>query len=88
MSAKQMTPYERLLKKGRDWAFAVRFPKRKTMWVYPAEKLSANYRLDGLCERVIAADQLGYDVRLHKTDAGLEVQYVQRAIEPPPEFCW
>jgi hypothetical protein len=49
------------------------------MWFYPKGKLSeGGWKLDDLAERVQAADQLGYDVKLRMADDGLRVEYVKR----------
>jgi L-alanine-DL-glutamate epimerase-like enolase superfamily enzyme len=49
------------------------------MWFYPKSKLGESWALNDLAERVQAADQLGYDVRLVVDGNGnLSVEYVER----------
>lgn len=78
-------PYNTILSTAKKFAFAVQHPHAKVMWQYPKEKLGGTWRLDDLAERVQAADQLGYDVRLSVDNGGLVVKYVKR-VEIPYEF--
>lgn len=75
------TPYSRLKNAVLEYISGVDYPHRKVMWLYPKAKLAERWRLDDLAERVQAADQLGYDVKLRMADDGLRVEYVKR---PPP----
>ncbi len=72
------TPYNRLKRVTQDYISRVELPRRITMWMYPKEKLREHWRLDDLAERVQAADQLGFDVRLRVSDKGLVAEYVKR----------
>lgn len=72
------TPYNRLKRVVQEYMTRVQLPMRKTMWMYPKEKLRETWRLDDLAERVQAADQLGFDVRLRMSDQGLVAEYVKR----------
>ncbi len=75
------TPYSRLLTAARQFDLRVRNPKRIGMFFYPAAKLSEGWSLVDLNERVKAAEQLGFDVRLVAKEDGLHVQYVKRPDE-------
>jgi hypothetical protein len=83
MKTKPITPYQRLMDDFKDFANAVEFRKRKSMWTYPKNKLSESWPLNDLYERVSAADQIGYDVRLLATEGGLEVQYIEKNPKRP-----
>jgi hypothetical protein len=85
MAAKPITPYKRLLDEARDWVFAARYPHTVAMFQFPkAAAQDVSYRLDGLYQRVKAADALGYEVTLEALDGGaLHVRYVKRAPTPP-----
>ena len=72
------TPYSRLKNAVEQYITGVDYPHRKVMWFYPKEKLAQSWKLDDLAERVQAADQLGYDVKLRMADDGLRVEYVER----------
>lgn len=81
MPTKRINPYTALQKAARDWARTVSFARKLSMWHYENGK---TYSLDDLRERVAAADQLGYNVTLSRTDTGLQVHYVKR----PPDAPW
>lgn len=83
--AKQVNPYSRLLDEVKQFAFRVKHPQRKTMWRYPKDKLSERWSLADLYERVAAANQLDYDVRLTTSDDGLIVEYIKRPTIP---YMW
>jgi len=72
------TPYNRLKKAVMKYMSGVDYPHRKVMWLYPKSRLSESWKLDALAERVQAADQLGFDVKLRMADDGLRVEYVKR----------
>lgn len=74
----RVTPYQRLKDATIEYIGRVKYPHRKTMWLYPKDKLNLGWKLGDLSERVKAADQLGYDVRLRINDDGLIVEYVKR----------
>lgn len=78
-------PYTELKREACDWIRKAMNPQRVAMWSYPKESLRQDqgWRLDELAERVRAADQLGYDVRLLWKDDGLHVQYVKRMPDVP-----
>lgn len=79
-------PYTDLKDRCAKWAITVVSPHTRGMWRYPREKLATGFRLDDLYERIRAADQLGYDVRLRAEDDGLHVEYVKRPGMPPYEI--
>lgn len=72
-----MNPYTRLKEQCRAEFSKVVYRKRVGMWSYPKHRLAEGWNLTDLWERVAAAKQLGFDVRLKATDAGLEVEYIQ-----------
>ena len=78
-----MNPYTRLLQRAKNFAWSVKNPHRRSMWMYPKNRLSERWQLSDLYERARAADQLGYDVVLKPGDDGLTVQYVKR-----PDVPW
>jgi hypothetical protein len=87
MKTKPQNPYSRLVKEARQFAFDVKYRRRKTMWTYPKTTEAKAWRLDDLYQRIAAADQLGWDVQLTTdSDGGVVVQYVKRAPEAPYPF--
>lgn len=86
MNRKQPNPYQRLMREAFGWAQNIVYRKRKTLWMYPIDRLRDGWPLDGLYHRVLAAEQLGYDVQLEATDDGLMVKYVEKA--PPMPYGW
>ena len=83
MTTKRINPYTALKNQFSAWATKVFFRRTKSMWTYPKSKLNDRWQLGGLYERVKAAEQIGYDVKLFATDAGLEVKYVEKLPERP-----
>ena len=81
-----MNPYTRLQGEAREWAVSVVHPERRVMWRYPKDKLALSWPLDELQQRVVAANQLGWDVVLVADDGGLLVQYRKRHDSPPWEI--
>lgn len=86
MKTKQITPYQRLLESAREFAAAVEHPHTKLMWTYPKDKLNAGWGLANLTERVAAAEQIGYDVKLVNQNGALQVLYVKKMPTRPWEF--
>ena len=83
---KPKTQYQYLLEDVTQFAHNVKYPHRRTMWRYPKDRLKEGWSLLDLSERVQAADQLSYDVRLVWNDEeGLRVEYVKRVDVP---FQW
>lgn len=86
MKTKPITPYQRLLESAREFATAVEHPHTKLMWTYPKDKLNTGWHLTDLAERVAAANQLGYDVKLVNQDGALQVWYVKKMPNRPWDF--
>lgn len=83
MTSKRITPYQRLMEDVQRLARQVAWPARRLMTVFPKDGLTNGYRIDGVAERVQAADQLGYDVRLKwNPNSGLVAEYVKRPDDP------
>lgn len=78
MATNRVSPYTRLMQQVHRFASDVKHPRTRCMWVYPKAKLSESWSLADLAQRVQAADQLGYDVRLRHAEDGLRVEYVKR----------
>jgi len=79
-------PYTRLKRIAQEYIVEHRFPRTRTMFVFPKADLGGSWTLDDVAERVQAADQLGYDVRLVVTDGDLVIKYVKRAGDLPGEL--
>ena len=77
----RISPYTRLLTLARDYARKVVYARRTTMFYYERAQLADLY------ERVVAADQLGYDVQAIADTENRHIvfHYVKRA-EVPREF--
>ena len=82
MKSKPIMPYARLLAHTKELVQAVKYPHRCVMWVYPKSRLDKGRALGDLMQRVLVADQLGYDVLLRNVDDGLCVKYVKRIDVP------
>lgn len=82
MKKKPITPYARLLADVRKFAFTVKYAARKTMWVYPKNRLIEGWHLADLYAMAKTADQLGYDVLVVPAEDGLRVEYRKRADVP------
>jgi hypothetical protein len=80
---KPVTPYARLLQSFKEYARAVEYRQRVTMWLYPMEKLSERWNLLDLYERTKAAEQLGYDVLVSAEDEGIVVRYIKKIPSRP-----
>lgn len=81
MKTKPINPYSALLSRAQKYRSRVINPVKKGMWQYPKNRLDEGWALKDLWERTAAANQLGYDVKLEATDAGLEVKYVLRPLD-------
>lgn len=80
-------PYTRLLEKCAVWATRVRGPKILPMFVMrDVMNADLSYSLKDVFERIVAADQMGFDVQLRVSDKDLFIEYVARAPEPPKEI--
>ena len=80
-----INPYQRLLDKIAEFCDSLKNRHLRIMFIYPKEELNTNWSIPQLYERVVAADQLGYDVKLKATTEGLEFWYEKR-IEIPIEW--
>ena len=85
MRTKPINPYARLMWKFRKWMATCRNRRRTLMWTYSMSDLVAQkaWRLDGLFQRVEAAQQLGYEIHLTADNIGLHVKYVEGLPESP-----
>ena len=80
-----INPYQRLLDKIVSFCDSLKDRHPRIMFTYPKEELNTNWSMPQLYERVAAADQLGYDVKLKATTEGLEFWYEKR-VEIPIEW--
>lgn len=78
MKDRRKNPYEMLLEEFKEYANKVEHPKTKQMWRYTEDGLKKAWFLGNLLQRVMAAEQLGFDVMLKNNDGSLEVQYVEK----------
>jgi len=77
-------PYSRLRREATDWIAKVLSRRPIFMWRYGDEDLKKLWKLDDLVERVQAADQLGFDVRLRYVKGeGLISEYIARLPSTP-----
>jgi len=86
MKMKRKNPYQMLMEDIKDWANKVRYRHEVTMWTYPKNRLHEAWVLNTLSERVLAAEQLGYDVLLVTTEEGLLVRYKKKV--PTVPYWW
>lgn len=83
---KRVNPYTRLQTECREWAFSVTHPRRKTLFRYDDVTSGASWALESLRQRVLAADQLGFDVRLRVENKSLIAEYTKRPDDVPWEI--
>jgi len=78
MNMNRISPYTRLLNVAREYARQVIYPRRIVMFYYERAQLTELY------ERIVAADQLGYDVHATADTEKRRVvlHYVKRADAP------
>ena len=81
-----VTPYQRLLDAAQKYAYLVAYPQTRLLWTYEKADKGAAFKLSDLAERVAAAEQLGYDVKLVNKDGDLQVFYVKKMPARPWEF--
>lgn len=80
---KPVTPYQRLLDEIKDFCSKIEYPHTKEMFLYPKSGLNTKtFYLYDLAERTAAANQIGYEVVLTVTDAGLSVKYRKKIPVP------
>lgn len=81
MKEKRKTPYQMLMEEAQRVLDRMLFPRRVMMWRYTQGDLESGQYSVGtfLRERVLAAQQLGYEVHLEaEAGGGLSVMYVER----------
>ena len=83
---KRINPYTRLKNLGSEYICELKNPETVGMWTYPKSRLDEGWSLTDLYERIKAAEQLGYDVKLMATNKGIEANYVKQAKATPWEF--
>lgn len=77
-------PYTKLKLEAQGWIHAVLTRRCRSMWTYPANTINTDkWSLWDLAQRVQAAEQLGYDVRLRWAKEGLVVEYVEKLPATP-----
>jgi hypothetical protein len=82
---KKIMPYQRLKNQFEDFVRECRHRETIGMFNYPLENINdstSRWALKDLYERVAAAEQLGFEVKLIATKSALEVKYVKK-IETP-----
>ena len=80
-------PYTRLRDEYRKWASSIIAPQVFGMFKLEGARTPGKaWRIHDLCERVAAADQIGFHVRLRVDGDDLLVEYVKRAPPPPWEI--
>lgn len=85
MKTKPITPYARLLNTLREYVDDVNNRHTRRMFLYPKGRLAEGWELGTIYARVVAADQLGYDVQLKATQEGLDVEYIKKLPNAPWE---
>ena len=83
---KPITPYQRLLDDIRDYVGKIKYRHKRIMFVFKEVKKRQSYTLDDLYERVIAAEQLGYDAIIETRDGDVVVSYVKKL--PDARYDW
>ena len=83
---KRLNPYSRLLKEIKQYIRDIKYRHRRVMWAYPVKRLNEGWDLSGLYQRVSAAEQLGYEVKLETTKESLNVVYHKKI--PDNDFEW
>jgi hypothetical protein len=81
---KRKNPYTKLLEIGRRFASALQCRKITNLFYFNAKDLKERkgFVLDGLYERVIAAEQLNHDVLIRANDKGMSIEYRERVKIP------
>ncbi len=85
---KRLNPYTRLLYAIKDHLSKIKHRHTKVMWVYPIKSIEgqSSWTLNDLYERTMAADQLGYDVKIVANKDGLKVLYEKKMPEIPCQW--
>ena len=79
----KLNPYSRLLNEIKKWCYEIRYPKEIELWYYGKEGIKANGDIFILNERVIAAQQLGYEVYIVSDGEFLRYKYRRKMPEIP-----
>ena len=80
----QVNPYTQLRNSVVEWIRRVLTRPGVPMFHYPAKTIATDkWCVGDRAERVRAADQLGYEVRLRWSDEGLQVEYVGKLPAKP-----
>ena len=76
---KPITPYQRLLTAVRQYIVQVNYPHTVLTYYFSKKGIDNNsgYSLQGLRERIIAARDLGYEIKLREKDGDIKVYYVK-----------
>lgn len=79
----RVNPYSALKRRFTDFCNDCFIRRTAPLTLYPKSRLHEGWRLDGIYERVVAANDLGYDVQLKATAEGLEMIYIQKLPKRP-----
>ena len=84
MKVKPINPYQRLHEQFEQFIGRVKYPHKTLVWRYDQKLIDSHnvWAMSKLQQRVIAANQLGYDVVLESSDYGLDVFYRKRPVLP------
>lgn len=87
MKQKPIMSYQRLLLIGHKFANSIKWRNKANMFWYSAEKMrgGTGYRLDDVYQRVLAAQDLGYEVMIIADSSGMQLKYIEK-IKIPMEF--
>ena len=85
MRQKPITPYQRLLTQMREAWNKVEYARTVTMFYFRKDRLDKgeDFRMDDVRERVMAAEQLGYEVVLEVKEGALYMLYRKKPPERP-----
>ena len=78
MKAKPITPYKRLLDEIIEYERVTLWPRKENMFFIAKARLNAGHMLLDVYERTLAANQLGYDVKIDAREDGLHFIYTKR----------
>lgn len=78
-------PYTRLLNEIRVFCLSLR-RREKQVFTIPKAKMAEGWRVDNIWERTVAAEQLGWNVEVKATEAGLVFWYVKKPPAIPYNF--
>lgn len=75
-----VNPYERLKEQFRDFASECEYRRKIDMFVIDK---TGSYSFGDVYERILAADQLGYDVSMTAKDGKIYIKYIKKLPERP-----